>query len=326
MVKVLVFGTGAVGSVYGYILHKAGASVTSVCRSNFDAVKANGITIRSNSWGTAHYRPNAVQSVTEAAHYGPFDYLLVCAKAFPGVAEQIMHAVGPKTVIVLAQNGIEIEPEYSYLYPDNTLVSGVVWLPTTQISPGVIQMGSGERFEIGTYPSSASRMDKLRTEQLSELWTYGGGYVLLFDDIQPLRWSKLAINCAFNPMCALSRCDGANLLNSSEDADDMVVMILRQVSTIAFAEGHRNLTEEAIQASVAWHRAKKETGGKEPSMLVDANHGKPIEVEAILGNTVRIARKHGIEVPYLELLYTLGRALNFSILKPEGWKQLDQSS
>lgn len=323
MVKVLIFGTGAVGSIYGYIAHKGGASVTAVCRSNYEAVKANGISIQSAGWGNVLYRPNVVTSAIEAVEYGPFDYVLVCTKAYPGIAEQIANAVSLDTVIILAQNGIEIEAEYAYLYPQNTLISGVVRLPTTQVAPGVVQMGSEERFEIGTYPASASRKDKLKTEQFSELWTYGGGYVLIFDDVQPYRWMKLAINCAFNPMCALARCDSTNLLNSSEDADDMIVNILRQVSIIALAEGYQNLDEELIQASMAWHRSKKQTAGKEPSMLVDANNGRPIEVEAILGNTVRIARRHGIHASYLELLYTLAKALNFSISKPEGWKQLN---
>jgi len=39
MTRVLIFGTGGVGSVYGYILDKAGAHVTTVCRSNYIAVR-----------------------------------------------------------------------------------------------------------------------------------------------------------------------------------------------------------------------------------------------------------------------------------------------
>ncbi|KZP13704.1 6-phosphogluconate dehydrogenase C-terminal domain-like protein [Athelia psychrophila] len=42
-----------------------------------------------------------------------------------------------------------------------------------------------------------------------------------------------------------------------------------------------------------------------PSMLVDAQQGGPIEVEVILGEVVREARKRGVSVPRIEMLYAL---------------------
>ena len=134
MTRALVFGAGGVGIIYGYFLHKGGAEVTAVCRTNFDAVKTNGIKIRSKLFGNVHYRPEVVSSISDAKE--PFDFILVCTKAFPGTAKMIETAVSEKTAIVLAQNGIGIEEEYADLYPNNTIISGVVWLPTTQVEPG----------------------------------------------------------------------------------------------------------------------------------------------------------------------------------------------
>lgn len=134
MTKVLIFGAGGVGCIYGYILDRGGAKVTAVCRTNYEAAKADGIWIRSKLWGNVHYRPAVVLAVTEAK--GPFDFVLVCSKAFPGTSKMIEAAVSERTTIVLAQNGIGIEEEYAELYPNNTIISGVVWLPTTQVEPG----------------------------------------------------------------------------------------------------------------------------------------------------------------------------------------------
>lgn len=134
MTKALIFGAGGVGCIYGYILDRGGAEVTAVCRTNYDAAKANGITIRSKVWGNVHYRPAVVRAVTEAG--GPFNFILVCSKAFPGTSKMIEGAVSEETAIVLAQNGIGIEDEYAELFPNNTIISGVVWLPTTQVEPG----------------------------------------------------------------------------------------------------------------------------------------------------------------------------------------------
>jgi 2-dehydropantoate 2-reductase len=134
MTRALIFGAGGVGCIYGYFLSKGGAEVTAVCRTNYDAVKSNGISISSKLFGNVSYQPKVVRSVQDAL--GPFDYILVCTKAFPGTAKLIKPAVSKGTAIVLAQNGIGIEEEYAELYPNNTIISGVVWLPTTQVEPG----------------------------------------------------------------------------------------------------------------------------------------------------------------------------------------------
>jgi 2-dehydropantoate 2-reductase len=134
MTRALIFGSGGVGCIYGYILDAAGAEVTAVCRTNYDVVRTRGVIVRSKLFGNVHYNPIAVCSVSEAK--GPFDFILVCSKAFPGTSKLIEAAVTDNTAIVLAQNGIGIEDEYTELYPKNTIISGVVWLPATQIEPG----------------------------------------------------------------------------------------------------------------------------------------------------------------------------------------------
>lgn len=197
MTKALIFGAGGVGCVYGYILDKAGVTVTAVCRTNYSKVKESGVTIRSKLWGECHYKPLAVRTVDEAVSNGPFDYIIVASKAFPGTAEMIKAAVTPKqTSIALAQNGIAIEEDYAKLFPDNTIIGGVVYLPVTQVEPGVVEMGPLERFEIGTFPANASATAKAQVEELSRLWKAGGANAPVFDDVQPVRWLKVAINAS----------------------------------------------------------------------------------------------------------------------------------
>lgn len=323
--RVLVFGTGGVGCIYGWIVHKGGADVTVVCRSNYGSVKEDGIKIRSAIFGNVQFSPSTVKSVTEAASHGTYDYILVCSKAFPGTAEQLRDAVTPrKTSIVLAQNGIAIEEDYAKAYPDNPIISGVVWLPATQVTPGVVEMGPLERFEIGTYPANADATAKASAKYLSALWQRGGATCPVHDDIQTKRWPKVALNAAFNPATALTRCDDANFLRSSDYADDTIVKIMRQCGVVAKAAGCDTVTEEYIQDVMGRHRGRMDTGGKQPSMLVDILNDRAIEVEAILGNTLRIAQKHGVadQAPYIELLYALAKGLNFSTVRTDEWKPI----
>jgi 2-dehydropantoate 2-reductase len=195
--KALIFGAGGVGCVYGYILHKAGVEITAVCRTNYEAVKDRGIFINSQIFGeNCHFKPCATRTVADASKNGPFEYIIVASKAFPGTAAMIKNAVTPgQTAIVLAQNGIAIEEDYVKLYPDNTIVSGVVYLPVTQTAPGLVEMAALERFEIGPYPArNASAKAREQTQQLSELWKAGGATAPVFDDVQPVKWLKVAIN------------------------------------------------------------------------------------------------------------------------------------
>ena len=324
MTKALIFGAGGVGCVYGYILHKGGATVTAVCRTNYNAVKERGIDINSHIFGECHYNPIATRTVGEAASHGPFDYIIVASKAFPGTAEMIKDAVTPEqTAIVLAQNGIGIEEDYARLYPKNTIISGVVYLPVTQVRPGVVDMGPLERFEIGTYPANASADAKAQTQKLSDMWKKGGATAPVFDDVQPVRWLKVAINASWNPICALTVCDDANFLRSSNQTEAAIRKIMKEVSRVATAAGYPDaITEERIDEDLERPKSRLAVGGKEPSMLTDVRANRPIEVEAILGNTLRIAQKHGVEVPYVELLYTLAKARNYQLSPDEDWKPI----
>jgi ketopantoate reductase len=45
--------------------------------------------------------------------------------------------------------------------------------------------------------------------------------------------------------------------------------------------------------------------GAKPSMLLDWEADRPMELEVILGNPIRIARAHGIQMPRLQTLYAL---------------------
>ncbi|KAM0694502.1 hypothetical protein Q7P36_004858 [Cladosporium allicinum] len=330
--KVLVHGSGAIGAIYIYILQQSGCTVTAVCRSNYSAVKSNGFTINSDKFGkNIKVRPDqVVQSPAEAASQGlgPFDYVIVSTKALPGRKEtSTPEIIGPavtegETTIVLIQNGIGIEDEYAAAFPKNILISCVVYLPTTQISPGHIRMGAIELLHIGTFPSTQdySSPAGLSTERIRSILAQGGSNVHSHPDIQAQRWSKLLINASWNPICALSLSRDVAFLASGPLAEKLVQDVMDEVVLIAKAKGYGNVVSSDL-AKEQLHRAleRKGTPGIEPSMLVDVLNGRRMEVEVILGNPVRIARELGVEVPRLETIYALLKGLDEAVaLRGEG--------
>jgi 2-dehydropantoate 2-reductase len=311
MARVLVFGAGSIGAAYIYIFTKGGAQVKAVCRSNHTAAKANGFLINSTLWGDVHVQPEVFCDPSEAS--GPWDFVVVCSKAMPNqnpsTAQTIKPAVGPSTTIVIIQNGIAVEEEYAALFPDNPILSGVVYLPATQTAPAVIAHKEVELLYIGTFPANAPDGHKASAREFASIIKAGGGTVEVHDDVQLQRWSKLLVNAAWNPTCALTRSRDAQFLRSSPGALDFVRSVMHEVASIAQAVGYKEIDTNMIEFQISRATARN-LPGVEPSMLADVLAGRAIEVEAIVGNTVRIARDHGVRTPLLSALYTLAKALD----------------
>ncbi|KAJ4338224.1 hypothetical protein N0V95_008111 [Ascochyta clinopodiicola] len=314
--NVLLFGAGGVGTVYLWLLSKS-STTTAVCRSNYDVAKKDGFIINSSIFGQGiHFRPNVVRSCEEAAspNAAPYDYIVVCSKAIPGtVPRWIAPVVTPgHTTIVLLQNGVGIEEEYRLAFPSNPVVSTVLYFPATQRPAGVITHGEVERLEIGAYPSSTSAE---HAKAFTQLVQSAGATAIFHEDIQLIRWTKLLINASWNPICALSFSKDTDVLQCYDGAPDIVEAVMLEVRDIAVAHGY-NVTEEKVKFEL--NRAKARIpiqAGIEPSMLQDVQAGRRIEVEAIIGNPVRMGRAKGVKCDRLELLYILAKTLDLQIGK-----------
>lgn len=300
--------------MYLWLLSKTSVT-TAVCRSNYDVAKNDGFIINSSIFGHGiRFKPTVVRNCEEAVSVesAPFDYIVVCSKAIPGtVPKWISPAVtAGHTVIVLLQNGIGIEEEYSAAFPNNPIVSTVLYFPATQRPAGVIRHGEIERIEVGAYPSSAS--DE-HAQAFTNLVSSAGATAILHKDIQLLRWTKLLINASWNPICALAGCKDTEVLESHDGAPDVIEAVMMEIRDIAIAHGY-NITTEKVQFELGRAKARVPIHtGIEPSMLQDVQTCRRIEVEAIVGNTVRLGKSKGVKCDRLELLYLLAKALDLHI-------------
>ncbi|ORY79029.1 2-dehydropantoate 2-reductase [Protomyces lactucae-debilis] len=306
--SVLVIGTGSIGCCYVYLLTKGGCKVTAVCRSNYDAISSSGIHIQSpeHVWGNVHCTPHRVVRKTQECQE-TFDYVLVCAKTFPERAsfvEDIRPVLGKDTLIVLIQNGIGIEEPYQAAFPGQ-VISGVVYLPVSQPQPGHCSVKGPDILELGTFPASPPPPSLKRLE--SRLLA-GGAHVACFEDIQARRWKKSIINACWNPLAALCLNTDSDFIHCHPEAPNVLRATMHEVAAVATKLGYP-LGDAEIEEQVtrAFTRAKHGTGIK-MSMLADVENGSPMEVEAVVGNIVRIAREQGIQTPRLEMLWMLAHA------------------
>ncbi len=316
MTRVLVFGLGSIGIVYSLILSRAGIDLVCVCRSNYEAAQHAGLTVRSSIFGDHTFHPKIAQSVADAAAMDdtPFDFVLICTKSFPGSQNTTIEALATvlrssSTTIVLLQNGLGIESDYRTRYPTNPIISGVVYMPTTKVSPTEAVHTEVEKLFIGSYPAS----QKAGTRQLADILSRGGATVKVEDDVQVERWKKIVANGCWNPICALSRCRDVAFMSASPFALGFVRSVMREICAVAAASGYEKSTNSEVVDFQMARSAARSFPGVEPSMMSDMKAGARMEVEAVVGSIVRIAREKAVEVPRLETLYLLLLGLDSSV-------------
>lgn len=327
--KILIFGAGSIGGTYAVTLSRAvpATDITVICRSNYDAVSENGFTLHSTVWGqNLNAKPTVARNITEAvqANAGaPFDYIIITSKALPttpSTPEVIKPAVSRETTIVLIQNGINTEAPYAELFPDNPILSTVVYLPTTQIQPGVIEHKEVELLHIGTYPATAPAPHQATASALAALLTRAGASSKLHADVQAERWSKLLVNASWNSICALTRCRDRQLLDlrlllgdgGTTPFAEFVRGVMLEIAATAKAYGYGELVNEALVDAQLKRATARGLPGIQPSMMADALAGRNMEVEAIVGNALRLAREKGVDTPMLRTIYFLATGLDRS--------------
>jgi len=164
--------------------------------------------------------------------------------------------------------------------------------------------------EVGRYPVSAQHN---RAQEFVDMVCAAGGTAEHHDDIQWKRWYKLLLNASWNPICALTLCTDADFMVSSEFATDMVRDVMFEVADIARAYNHEiSKAQIDFQMDRAIARIANDSG-VEPSMMQDVKAGRQIEVEAIVGNPVRLAKEKGVKCEKLEMIYILAMALDSHI-------------
>ena len=295
--RILVVGTGAIGGFYGGKLAQAGGRVTTLCRSDYELVKSKGIKVTS-TLGDFHFTPEKV--IRDLGEYGPPpDYILVGLKVLPEIdtAAIIKEVVGAETAIVLLQNGVEIEEPVARAFPDNEIISGLAFICATRTSPGHIDHTDFGRVVIGRYPDSKS----VKVEELARLFSEAGLKCEVTEDAVTARWRKLVWNAPFNPISVLAGGADTKTMVENHESVELARKVMEEVCKIAEAVGHP-LPPGVVRENI---EGTRRMSPYKSSMLVDFEAGRPMEVEAILGNGIRAAKRHNLAVPHMQSLYGL---------------------
>lgn len=320
MVKIVLVGSGGVGSIAAYALDlNDSVELTTVIRSDYDTVMEKGFRIESVDYGNIDlWRPkHVVKSVEDAAQHGPFDYVVVVTKNTPDIVKVediIAPVVTPKqSTVVLIQNGIEIGAPLIERFPENIVLSGVAMISSTNLD-GVIYHEGTDFMKVGYFLNSNLPVEaqEKSAKDFVELYHNGKNECLYDEDVKFTRWRKLVYNATLNSICTLTTVD-VGRLDLFGGVEELVRPAMKEVLAIAKSDGvdlPEDIMEFMIRSDDPIYYA--------PSMLVDLRKGNYIELEVISGNPVRIAQKNGVDAPILTIIYSLLKVVQQRTMETKG--------
>jgi 2-dehydropantoate 2-reductase len=323
-VKIAIIGVGAIGGYVGARLAHCGEDVTFIARgANLEALKSRGIRLLMGDGSE-----QAVQQVKATSDYaaaGPQDLVILAMKAHQveAVAPHVPKLFGPDTTVLPMQNGIpywyfhahggalagtqikSVDPNglIAKYVPCERVIGCVVYPATELISRGVIKHVEGNRFPVGEPDGSTSE----RVTRVSECLIRSGLQAPVLADIRAEIWLKLWGNLTFNPISALAHATLAGICQyplSRDLARDMMseAQIIANKLGITF----RVPIEKRIAGA-------ERVGHHKTSMLQDVEARRTLEVDALLGSVVELARLTDTPTPHLNTVYALTKLLAKSL-------------
>jgi 2-dehydropantoate 2-reductase len=288
-VNYAVIGTGALGGFYGARLARAGCDVHFLLHSDYDHVRQHGLVMESKD---GDFTLPVVNAHRHACDLPPCDFVLVCLKA---TQNHLLPALLPPTgTVVLMQNGLGAEEELARHVAGNRIMAGLAFLCSNKVAPGHIRHLDYGYVRFADFSGGITD----RMKHIAADFERAGIPVTLAEDLASARWHKLVWNIPYNGLSVVLDAN-TDVLMADPGKRALVEALMREVVAGAAACGH-SIEESFVQKMLA------DTAQMKPyrtSMKIDFDEGRPMEVEAIYGNPLRIAQAAGAAVPRLETLY-----------------------
>ncbi|KAH7143516.1 2-dehydropantoate 2-reductase family protein [Dactylonectria macrodidyma] len=322
--QVLLLGSGGIGTMSALNLEVGGqANVTAVLRSNFKAVSDNGFKIKSCDHGNiTGWKPSGIVDCVPTITEQQFDYIVVTTKNVPDcpptVSDLIAPAVIPgRTVIVLIQNGLNIELPIFERFPENICLSGVSMMGSHEIAYGIIDHEDPDHLILGAFhnPKLDKRQEEAVAKQFIEMYSAGGKTVCTFaENVPHSRWRKLIYNACLNSICALTGLDSGRIRLANDAVETLVRPAMEEIRAAAAAVG----VELGAEVCDAMINLDPLTMYLLPSMQVDVQKGNFTEVENLVGEPLRTGTALGVPMPTLTVLYHLLKAIQWKTMEKRG--------
>lgn len=290
--KYSIIGTGGIGGYYGGRLAQHGHDVNFLLHSDYNHVMDNGLRVDSVNGDFFLEHPKVYD---DAGRMPLSDVVLVCLKTtnnhlLPSLLSQV---ADEHTVVVLIQNGIGVEADVQRELPHLQLVAGLAFICTAKIAPGHINHQCYGQINLGNY---SCRNEEVLA-QIAEDFTNSGikaGIV----PYETARWRKAVWNMPFNGMTVALNTQTDLLLKNHSTRQ----LIREQMMEIVHATrqlGVEGVDERFVEKMISM---TDEMTPYSPSMKLDFDLHRPMEIEYIYTRPLQLAREAGKPMHKLEML------------------------
>jgi 2-dehydropantoate 2-reductase len=294
--RIAVMGAGGTGGYFGGLLARAGEDVTFIARgAHLEAMRRRGLVVKSRLAGEF---TQAVRATNDPQELGPVDLILFCVKTYDTAAGVAMIGplIGPETIVLPVQNGVESAERIAQVVGARTVIGGVAYVFSSIEAPGVVTQTAGAgRLLFGELIEGNSP----RTERLVHIFKRAGITAELCPDIRLALWEKFVNICAASGVTALTRLPIGPIM-ACADTRALLQATMEEVDMVGRACGIRLPIGIVDQLGAFFANLEPWARG---SLAHDLAAGRRLELEALNGAVVCLGRTHGIPTPMNFVIY-----------------------
>lgn len=299
--KVAVVGSGAVGGYFGAKLAHHGQDVTFIARgAHLEAIRRDGLRVESVKLGDFVVRAPAE---SETSRVGPVDVVLFTVKAYdnPEALRLLPPLLGPESVVVTLQNGVDSVDDVAAAVGESYVLGGTTYVATALEAPGlIVQTGVHRSIIVGEAFERRGQITP-RVRRLADVMTKADILATPVADGRVPIWDKFVYLAPFAGFTGAARLPIGGLWQDSS-VQAMFYAAAREIAALASAEGV-SISPDRFESLEEYMDSIPPT--TRSSLLIDLEMGKRIEVEALQGAAVRRAAKHGLPMPIISTLYAV---------------------
>lgn len=299
--KIAVMAAGGLGGYCGALLARLGHDVTFIARGeHLKALRASGLTIRSPH---GDFELHPVRATADPASAGTADWVLFAVKTYDTVnaAQVIRPLVGKGTAIITLQNGVEAPFQIGALLGIHRVLAAPIQIVSNLAGPGVIEQRSQfRRLTIGEARGGLTpRLEKIAAELRGS-----GLEVSVTGDVRRALWHKFVFIASIAGLATMERAAPHDLLQRP-DSRARLRSAMEEVFAVGDAHGV-NMDADIVERQYKF--SLEIAPGQKPSMLLDLEQGKRLEIDALSGAVVRLGAEKRIRTPVHLDFYTALRA------------------
>lgn len=286
-----VIGTGAIGGYYGAKLAQGGQDVHFLFHSDYDYVREHGLRVNS---GDGDFHLDHVNAYQDVRQMPKCDVVIVALKT---VHEQMLRDMLPPlltddTVVLLIQNGMGMEQDVEQMVPGVKLAAGLAFICCSKTHPGVIDHLDLSGLNVGNYNAPQETIDRMIAEMVS------ADIEARKVDYLEARWRKLLWNMPFNGLSVALHTDTDSLVRN-EATRRLLRAMTQEVIDAAHAVGVKGLTDHDADAMIEMTTKMRPY---KPSMRLDWDYHRPMEVYYLYTRPIEEARRAGQDMPLHRML------------------------